>query len=62
MAGASQPGADSMVSFQTLDLLLLTFNCGKAPIHVPEFAAHLQRALADHGGAASSALPDIVVL
>ncbi|CAK7202002.1 hypothetical protein SEUCBS139899_004720 [Sporothrix eucalyptigena] len=51
-----------MVSFPTLDLLLLTFNCAKAPINVPDFAGHLQHALTSHSAASNtSALPDLVV-
>ncbi|CAK7234437.1 hypothetical protein SBRCBS47491_008947 [Sporothrix bragantina] len=61
MAQASLDDAN-MVSFPTLDLLLLTFNCAKAPIDVPVFAGHLQQALSSHSAASSiSSLPDLVV-
>jgi hypothetical protein len=63
MARASR-NTDNMVSFPALDLLLLTFNCAKAPINVPDFAGHLQHALSDHSAAANNttSLPDLVVL
>ena len=62
MARASR-NTDNMVSFPTLDLLLLTFNCAKAPINVPNFAGHLQHALSGHSAASNtSSLPDLVVL
>lgn len=54
-------GRDTMVSFPTLDLFLLTYNCAKVPINVPDFAIHLQRAIADNA-AAATILPDLVVL
>lgn len=41
-----------------LDLLVLTFNCGKSLINVPVFAHHLQTALSQN----ASGLPDLVVL
>lgn len=53
-------GPDKMVSFPTLDLLLLTYNCAKVPIHVPDFANHLQRAISDNATAVNT-LPDLVV-
>lgn len=62
MAGASS-NTDNMVFFPTLDLLLLTFNCAKAPINIPDFAGHLQHALSDHSAVSNtSSLPDLVVL
>ncbi|CAK7267560.1 hypothetical protein SEPCBS57363_002649 [Sporothrix epigloea] len=52
----------SMVSYPILDLLLLTFNCAKAEINVPEFAGHLQHALSSHSVASNAtSLPDLVV-
>ncbi|KJR82753.1 PI phosphatase group protein [Sporothrix schenckii 1099-18] len=52
----------NMVSIPTLDLLLLTFNCAKAPINVADFAGHLQHALSDHSAASNtSLLPDLIV-
>ncbi|CAK7229561.1 hypothetical protein SCUCBS95973_007267 [Sporothrix curviconia] len=61
MAQASRDAAN-MVSFPTLDLLLFTFNCAKAPIDVPVFAGHLQQAFASHTAAPNtSTLPDLVV-
>jgi len=42
----------------TLDLFVLTFNCAKAFINAPVFAAHLQQALGRNG----SQLPDLVAM
>ncbi|CAK7272601.1 hypothetical protein SEPCBS119000_005212 [Sporothrix epigloea] len=60
----AQPLCDAarIGSSPTLDLLLLTFNCAKAPINVADFAGHLQRALASHSVASNTtSLPDLVV-
>ncbi|KAH7157506.1 Endonuclease/exonuclease/phosphatase [Dactylonectria estremocensis] len=43
-----------------LDLLVLTFNCGKGLINVPVFAHHLQTALSQN--TSGPGLPDLVVL
>ncbi|KPM39185.1 hypothetical protein AK830_g7392 [Neonectria ditissima] len=47
-----------MTPSSALDLMVLTFNCGKNLIDVPVFAHHLQTALAQN----ASGLPDLVVL
>ncbi|KAK4197028.1 Endonuclease/exonuclease/phosphatase [Triangularia verruculosa] len=44
---------------QTVELLLLTFNCAKNLIDVPVFGAHLRGALEKDGG---GALPEVVVM
>ncbi|KAF7542465.1 hypothetical protein G7Z17_g11551 [Cylindrodendrum hubeiense] len=45
-------------SSSALDLLVLTFNCGKSLVNPPVFAHHLQTALSRN----ASGLPDLVVL
>lgn len=47
-----------MTSSSVLDLLVLTFNCGKSLVDAPVFAHHLQTALSQN----ASGLPDLVVL
>ncbi|KAH8729642.1 putative inositol 5-phosphatase [Ilyonectria robusta] len=47
-----------MSSSSVLDLLVLTFNCGKSLVDAPVFAHHLQTALSQN----ASGLPDLVVL
>ncbi|KAG5928569.1 hypothetical protein E4U53_002625 [Claviceps sorghi] len=42
----------------TVDLLVLTFNCAKAFVHVGVFANHMQSAFAEN----AAGLPDVVVL
>ncbi|KAG5927481.1 hypothetical protein E4U42_002190 [Claviceps africana] len=42
----------------TVDLLVLTFNCAKAFVHVGVFANHMQSAFAEN----ATGLPDVVVL
>jgi hypothetical protein len=53
---SSSPGSTTP---ETMDLLVLTFNCAKNFINVAVFATHLQAALKQN---ATGALPDVVVL
>lgn len=46
------------LSYSTLDLLYLTFNCAKSFINVAVFSDHLQAAFAQN----ATELPDLVVL
>jgi hypothetical protein len=50
--------ADNMVSPSMLDLLIVTFNCGKALIETKPFASALYGGLKQN----ATGLPDLVVL
>lgn len=56
--GIDQPSDAAKMTPQTLDLLVLTFNCAAKLINVPVFAGHLQTALARN----AAELPEVVVL